>query len=292
MRNGVAGPFYRETEELEGNIEHMYCDSLGFVTVGIGHKIESDGQLMTAGKVLPFRRYSDRDWATEAEILQEFTRVKQKGGDYKAARTVALLYLTGLDRSSDFELILAGMEDALVKHLPDWAGWPGEAQWAVLSMAWNLGTNFLNPNSPRVYWPQLHKSLKAADFFAASGNCLINGRESARNRYNRVHFLNAQRIVSLKLNPEQLRGVLLEVSAAKVASAAKSPSSASPDAWNIQAALKQQNLYSSKLDGLFGGVSQASWKAYCKREGVGTPYSAPTIKRLFDDAKLGATVTI
>ena len=290
MRTGAEGPFYRETEELEGNIEHMYCDSLGFVTVGFGHKIESDGELDKTGARLPFRFYGSNFWASEAEILQEFERIKQKGGDYKAARTVARLYLSGLDRAEDFSLVLGVMEEALPKWLPDWDAMPGEAQIAVMSMAWNLGTNFLNPSVP-AYWPNLHKQLKAHDYFGAAGNCLINGRESARNRYNRVHFLNAQRLVNLKLNLGELPGNKLLVSASRVVAAAKSPSKADQDAWNIQAALQPQGFYTSVLDGKFGTMSQTAWKNYCREEGIGYTYSMSTIARLFGDAKFDATVT-
>lgn len=291
MRPQVFVPFYNETEELEGNIEHMYCDSLGFVTVGIGHKIESNGKLTDTGRTLPFRFYSTKQWALESEILQEFDRVKKKGGDYRAAKTVALLFLSGSDRTDDFDFILDEMEEALKIWLPKWVDLPGEAQQAVLSMAWNLGTNFLNPKATAAYWPNLHSQLKSSDFYGAAGNCLINGRPSARNSYNRVHFLNAQRQVNLKLNVSAMPGNKLLISANKVVAAAKSPSKVSEDGWNVQACLKTLNLYTSSLDGLYGSVSQAAWKKYCKNKGFKDTYTVSSLNRLAVDATVTATVS-
>ena len=283
MQPGLEGPFYRETSELEGNIEHMYCDTLGIVTVGLGHNIDTGTGVARSGLNLPFRRYSDGSWAPEDEIKDEYARIKAARLSASQARPVVKLYMTAVDRAEDFEMLVVVKEATIKSFLPDWDKMPAHAQMAVLSMGWNLGSYFLKPDT-KSYWPQLHAQLKAGDYLGAAGNCKISNVEAKRrNAYNRANFVNAARrkYFNYALATFEMSKLRFDISRLKV----DNPP-AQQDAWNVQYCLKEIGHYDSVIDGDFGVLSRRAWAAYCKSVKIDPTFSKASINRLGQDANV------
>ena len=146
---------------LEGCVPHLYCDSLGFVTVAIGALVDSPG----AAAALT-------GWDDPGGVVADWHRVKAlyqppparplafthyAGGPQLSAEGIAAVTEQRLDQAGT----------ALAAVFPSFADWPAPAQAAALSLAWACGAGW--PRS----WPHLTASCLAGDWLAAAGNCEI-----------------------------------------------------------------------------------------------------------------------
>lgn len=199
MRDSVRRVFVAFTSPLEGVVEHLYLDTKGLVTVGIGNLVDPIQYALP----LPFVHRNDGRPAQRDEIATEWLDIKNRPElarlGHRAAREHCRLHLTpdGIDNLVARKL---GQNDRfLAARFPEWNEWPADAQLATLSMAWACG--------PAFRFPMLDAALKAQNFELAAQECTINpqaGTIVTRNAANRTLYRNAARVLAYHLDQEAL----------------------------------------------------------------------------------------
>lgn len=262
MRTSAAAAFYPEMlifEAARGPINWMYPDSLKLPTTGIGSLLGTQSGLNNAALDMPWR-WKNRHWASRGEKQAEWVRLRDLGirGDGYVYESHALLFLDQTDVQIDFGDRTLAKEKAVAGFLPGFGTLRADAQLAVMSIAWNTGEHVFDPTSPK-YWQSLTVPLKAGDYVGASDHCLVDGVTSERNRRNRKMFLQCARADLFKADPEHLFGAAVKPSAHMIAGS--DPSVPGSHAWWAQVLLREATTYTGPLDGLFGPMSLAAWKA-------------------------------
>jgi GH24 family phage-related lysozyme (muramidase) len=287
MHPAVRDTFVTITVPLEGNIATMYRDSLGYVTVGIGNKIDPLGD---EGLALPFITRKGGRWATEADIRDEWKAIKAGPVGANAAATIATLELPEDDRLKLLQDKLGDVEVTIRGQFTGWEQWPADAQLAVLSMAWNFGPAFKRPPAAAGKgWPDLAAHLDLLDFAWAAQNCEPAVGSSARSRQNKILFYQAARAHRWGDTPAALFGPTVTLSTAALVAATKTPATAHAVGWWVQACLQDAGLYTLTLDGQFGPRSAAAWNAFLQAKRLPAGYSITNLKAL-STATLRATV--
>ncbi|MEU6680263.1 hypothetical protein [Streptomyces sp. NPDC046925] len=158
---GLPGDVVARTRRFEAAINHMYLDSVGAVTIGVGHMLSSP----EAAIPLKLLRDSDGKPATEAEKRADFDSVAQRvknnpASFYKqyvrlhmAPDTIEAMLLADLDH------VLTGLRG----RLPDWDQYPAAAQEALLDMGFNLGERKLFE-----LFPKFIAAVRAKDWRTAA----------------------------------------------------------------------------------------------------------------------------
>lgn len=168
----------------EGKVNHMYLDSNGYVTVGIGHLLSS----REAAMALPFERAPGQR-ANPIEIGLEFDRVRQLSANRLPSfyRTHTRLHLS--DAEID-RLTLQHIETFHRELRSIYAGFdefPSSVRLALFDLIFNVGqTNLRNR------WPRMNAAIAARDWATAA----IQSRRAppisaARNDYVRRLFEQA-----------------------------------------------------------------------------------------------------
>lgn len=172
------GPTFDEVKILlvpyEGNVEHMYLDTKGLVTVGIGNLLPSE----SAARALGFVSRTTKAKATPDEISADFKSVaKQKVGlRSRAYREFTKLDLPGLAIDELFRNRVNEFRSQLKKSYPKFEEYPNAVQLATLDMAFNLGVGGL-----KTKWPRLNAAIDAEDWAAAAENCVRPDAQPVRN---------------------------------------------------------------------------------------------------------------
>ncbi|MGD0869081.1 MAG: hypothetical protein ABSB88_05990 [Bryobacteraceae bacterium] len=156
----------------EGVIPHLYLDTLGLVTCGVGHMVPSPDQMAGIAMVC------GSEVATLAQKEAEFAHVKSleasKLPAYYAQRTTLRMTPEAIDalQESDVESFRA----ALCHFLPGFTEFPEPAQEALLDMAFQLGAGGLVSK-----FPHLIAAVKARDWNGCAANCHRAGIQEWRN---------------------------------------------------------------------------------------------------------------
>lgn len=197
MHLSVSGAFRGFITRFEGNIQHMYLDTGGRVTVGIGNLIDTVEQAQR----LPFVRKEDQQPADEEEIRGDWETVKDHQ-ELAASGAAAFAELTSLMLTHEAiaELLVRTLRanEQQLKRIPEFSAfdtWPADAQLALLGMAWSMGAGF--------DFPSFRAACARADFLAAAEECSIRNEEQ-RNRAHQVLLRNAAAVVSVGLPREVL----------------------------------------------------------------------------------------
>lgn len=295
MRPAVAAAWPGFIARWEGRTDHMYLDTRGYVTFGVGRKIDDAGVISAYGLTRPWRD-ADGDLVLEAVIAQEWRTIKartdlQSRGGYAYA-SIAALSLDGRDIDEALADTTGQFWATLVRSLPGLPEWPADAQLGLANMAYHLGPNFLGSS-----WPSFTAAARTADFAGCAAHCQTSAR-TPRDRANAQLFTNAAAaaFAGPAISPEELWGLegtptlagvgpgpllaLTSLSAAALAAAAAKPPTFSLPAFYVQRMLAATGHYGSAIDGLFGGVSRAAWLAWAKAAGQPTSYTAPPLAAL------------
>ena len=153
--------FKKEIKVSEGSISHMYLDTVGKVTVGVGNMLPN----VAAAQKLVFVVRKTKKKATAAEIKTDFDTVnKQSKGliasSYKK-HTLLDLPATAIDKLLDTRI--AGFKKELKVKFPKFDKYPLTVQFALTDMAFNLGTNGVVTK-----FPTFTKHIKAEDWKKAA----------------------------------------------------------------------------------------------------------------------------
>jgi GH24 family phage-related lysozyme (muramidase) len=172
-------------DEFEGEILHMYQDSRGNVTVGVGILL-SDTE---AAQRLPFVVRLTRKTATREEIKADFDKVKNAPTGYKA---VNYKKYTSLElQSSDSSTLLKKRIGTFVRELrhgfPEFNDMPRPAQLGLLDLAFNCGTAKVVTR-----FPNFKKAIQKGDYAKAAIEAHRTGIGNKRNETVKNWFLEAQ----------------------------------------------------------------------------------------------------
>lgn len=215
MHDMVRDNWVRFNEPLEGRVDYMYLDVKGYVSTGVGNKIDqTKGELRapTESERAESLRMANRvSWsnngapASEGEVASAWDTVKSRMDI--AGQASAFAGETTLRITSEQDLLglvrrtLADMEFILMSRteFADFDNWPASAQIATLSMSWAMG--------PAFNFPHFQGHVAQADWAGAADQCHFTpdiGTIVHRNKLDRMHFLCARQVAEQGLPIDQL----------------------------------------------------------------------------------------
>lgn len=177
--------FVADIEEWEGNVDHMYLDTRGFVTVGKG-KLLPDSASASA---LPFRVRATDALASDSDIRAEYDLIA--GMEASQTRGAAFyeqftsLYLLQADIDELVQNHVRQDFEALLRQYPGFGNLPLSAQIALWDMIYNLGPRGL------AQFRMLRQAILDGDWEEAAEQSNRNGPSEARNQYVFDLFIDA-----------------------------------------------------------------------------------------------------
>ncbi|MCU7918872.1 MAG: hypothetical protein KZQ99_06640 [Candidatus Thiodiazotropha sp. (ex Dulcina madagascariensis)] len=161
----------------EGNIPHMYLDSNGYVTVGVGHLITN----LSEAKKLLFVDVKTGKKASSSEIKTDYDNVnkqaKNRIASYYKKYTKLILKQAEIDNLTNKHINSFYFE--LKKIYQDFDKYPTEVRLALFDLIFNLGMPTLKNK-----WPTFNKYIKIKDWQQAANNSKRKPPVSAaRNKY-------------------------------------------------------------------------------------------------------------
>ena len=158
----------------EGTVDHMYLDTRGYVTVGVGHLIADE----KAVKKLDFIHRESHHPATDDQKVTEYNHVKEQDPGMVASRykiyTELVLPEASIDRL--LENHIEYFRNGLTQEIPDFETYPEPPQEGLLHMAFNLGLNGLFKK-----FPTFMKAAKARKWQICADECRRKGISQQRN---------------------------------------------------------------------------------------------------------------
>jgi len=220
----VSGYWLHFNRPLEGRVDHMYLDVKGYVSTGIGNKIDQTaGELRAptaaerASSLVEANRFNwlVRNGGTPSTSLQveaDWDVVKSRldlaATGHRAFRDITTLFITDEEIDRFALAKLADMETNLTSRaeFAEFAGWPANAQMATLSMCWGMGENFR--------FPKFQAHVAARDWASAAEECHFQPDEGTiriRNKLDRMYFLLAAIVAGQGLPSESLAGSVNDI---------------------------------------------------------------------------------
>lgn len=153
--------FQKEIKISEGSISHMYLDTVGKVTVGVGNMLPN----VAAAQSLPFVERGTVKKASKDQIKTDFDTVSKQLRGLLASRYKAhtKLDLPEKDINKLLNDRIAGFKRELKLKFPAFETYPITVQFALTDMAFNLGTNGLVTK-----FPSFVRAIKARDWMKAA----------------------------------------------------------------------------------------------------------------------------
>jgi len=182
MSDNQHQPLIQMLLAAEGNVSHMYLDTRGFVTVGIGHMIAN----ADAATRLPFV-HEDGTSATVAEIIAEYAKIKEQDPAHLASYYTQFcqLHLKPEDVLAILDRDIDDTERGVSTRFRNYYDYPHGPQDALLDMGFNLGVGGLTK------YVKLRLAAERKDWRACADECHRNGISDERNAATRVLFLTA-----------------------------------------------------------------------------------------------------
>lgn len=167
------------TSPFEGAVPHLYLDTRGNVTAGVGFLVFDEA---TLGR-LPWR-------PSVQDAIADFhhVRIAEKGHAASFYKPMCKARLNEIDMRRLFDLHVTAFRKQID---PAWHlnNWPECAQIALVDMAFNLGAGGL------AKYRKLHVAVFARQWAVAAAECTRNGVGVARNEATRQLFLQALDVV-------------------------------------------------------------------------------------------------
>jgi GH24 family phage-related lysozyme (muramidase) len=182
----------------EGNCPHMYLDTVGVVTVGIGTALFTAGEASALG----FVKRGTTDKADGATIELEWGTVKKQTNGKPASfyKQFTQLDLLPAEVSRKFKEHIATFEQKLKSKWLKYSDFPKPAQLALVDMIYNLGS-FAD-------FPSFVAAVDKEDWAEASKHCHRKGPSESRNRETKELLENAAKLAETPTDAG-LRGVLV-----------------------------------------------------------------------------------
>ena len=214
MWDSVRDNFFGFSAPLEGVVAYMYQDILGKVTIGVGNLIDSEAAaLALPAQGAPFFHKEPPGTplttvASDAEISAEWHMIKGDASLAAAGHTAAGAIANLRLRDDGIDAIVRAkvlqmesyLTDGHVAEFANFQSWPADAQLALLSMSWAMGSAFADGTK----WPSFRSNCAAGDWLAAAKNCNMSNQWLAkRNAVNRGLFRNAAYSVAPPPSPAE-----------------------------------------------------------------------------------------
>ena len=176
--------FKKEIKLSEGSISHMYLDTVGKVTVGVGNMLPN----VSAAKKLAFVNRTTKKKATDTEKETDFNTVKKqpKGRIASSYRQHTKLDLPTIEIDKLLDKRINEFKRGLKLSFPKFDSYPVTAQMAMLDMAFNLGVNGLVTK-----FPSLKKAIESQDWTTAAKESNRPQVSKARNELVKKWFSEA-----------------------------------------------------------------------------------------------------
>ncbi|MEU5658782.1 peptidoglycan-binding domain-containing protein [Streptomyces sp. NPDC047737] len=217
MHQSVRDQWIRFNDPLEGRVDFMYLDQKGWVSTGIGNKIdqtaapnsapsaaERAASLALAGELLWLDAGGNPVSANL--VAAEWDNVKGRldlapQGHNAFRPPFTSLHVDDAEIDRHVFAKLDQMESVLTARpeFADFGTWPANAQLATLSMCWALG--------PAFKFPKLQQHVSVRSWSGAAEECHFTPDEGTiriRNKLDRAHFLLAQTVENQGLPTESL----------------------------------------------------------------------------------------
>ena len=171
------------TADFERFIPHMYLDSKGNVTIGIGHLITGDKDAVKIHNGhLPFFRKNLTGRATDAEVVAEFNRLTALKSTKKNFRATAFSKYTHL-KVDQTDAEAQARFDAVVRigeisamPFTKFASYPAGVQMAIDDLVFTMGAPGFRSGFPKFQNAVLHR-----DWLTAKAQSSRTGVLAARN---------------------------------------------------------------------------------------------------------------
>lgn len=153
--------FRKEIKKSEGCISHMYLDTVGKVTVGVGNMLPD----VAAAQKLAFIVRATKKKATADQIKTDFETVKKQTKALVASsyKKHTLLDLPDKDINTLLDSRISEFKKQLKGKFTEFDKYPLTVQFALMDMAFNLGTNGVVTK-----FPSFTKAIKAKDWTKAA----------------------------------------------------------------------------------------------------------------------------
>lgn len=224
MHDMVRDAWMRFNLPLEGKVSWMYLDVKGYLSTGIGNKIDETVAELSppsaAERASSLNLANQIEWtdkvsgevASEDQVASDWDAVKARldlaPQGHLAYEDIAQLRVSDeeisrlvADKAAEMEGVLTGRPE-----FADFGTWPASAQIATLSMCWGMG--------PMFHFPSFQALVAARDWAGAAEECHFTpdiGTIRIRNKLDRMHLLTAASAESQGLPAEQLSVSLAEI---------------------------------------------------------------------------------
>lgn len=177
----IDDKIYATILRFEGAVPHMYLDTLGYVTCGIGCMLKTAQQ---AQKIAFIDRASHMP-ATAREIAADYTSVKLYGPGKMAHayHAVTNLDLTPGTIRELYDQKHAENQLSLIAMFPDYVTLPEGVRIALADMCWQFGARGLSK------WAKLCGAVGRRDWSTAAHECISSAVRRERNETRSALFI-------------------------------------------------------------------------------------------------------
>jgi GH24 family phage-related lysozyme (muramidase) len=197
-----------DTIAWEGKVPHLYLDSRGYMTVGIGICLVTKEKPRdpTRTLTLPFKNLETGKKPAEADDIRavfEKVVVMPRGLESSKYETHPRLELEEADmRQMVRDFIDNNALKALKANFPEWESFPKCARRALLDIAYNCGPAFFDDSKPKhpAKAPKLRAAVLAKKWDVAAAEVPKGGR-AERRRWREELLTFAHRLGGGKLEP-------------------------------------------------------------------------------------------
>jgi len=150
ISSALAKKLKKRIELYEGNVPHMYLDSKGYVTIGIGSLIPS----VKAAQKLPFVHDKTHKKATANEIQTDYNNVLKANSlklNFQASYYKRFTHLKLKQNTIDklFTQHVSNFHTELKRLYPQFNHYPVEVKLILFDMVYNMGITKLKKQFPK-----------------------------------------------------------------------------------------------------------------------------------------------
>jgi GH24 family phage-related lysozyme (muramidase) len=170
-------------------VNHLYLDTQGYVTVGIGTMLPN----LAAAQALPFVVRASNRPASAKDIEADFHAMTSQAAAQVAKKykphTQLDLPEAHIDALLDAEI--TAREASLRAHFPGYDNYPAGPKRALIDMVFNLGIGSLSNRTGLLAFKNMKAAIVASDWRQAAAACHRKGPSDARNAWTHDRFLEA-----------------------------------------------------------------------------------------------------
>lgn len=167
----------------EGSVPHMYLDTVGRVTVGVGNMLKK----ASSAASLPFVIEATGELASDEQVEAEFDLIssQEQARPAKYYKEFTTLVLSNRDINELLDVRLDKFESKLKIDFPKYDDYPEAAKLGLLDMAYNLGNKGLVKK-----FPTFANAARKGDWLTCANECKRKQIQANRNEAVKSLFLS------------------------------------------------------------------------------------------------------